>query len=206
MGQTTIAPRPWIGRSKAGFQSFKTEHQIYYTGRWPRDALIQATLDASVESISQYEGTAALPNDLELAISVIKGQRRELWAFCRLSHGNLPTLVGFDTALCIPRFQVLSPSRLLTTRMIWKLRPYPVDAATGLAIRQILVANGGDISLHALIGALGDDTKHSASCILSLACNGFLSLSDITTLSAEISVSFVPLLVNTDAQPVDVDQ
>ena len=191
MGQTSFTLRPWISRSRAGFQSFKTGHQIYYSGRWPRDALIQTTLDASVDSIRQIESTDFLPEDVELAIAVEKGQRRELWAFCRSSHGDLFAPPGFDAAICISRFQVLSPSRLLTARMIWKMRPYPVDASTGLAIRRVLALSREQVSLQGLIDALGGDAKHSANCILSLTCNGYLALSDITTLSADIGVSLI---------------
>lgn len=191
MIQTSVTSRAWISRNRPGFQSFKTGHQVYYSGRWPRDALIQATLDASVDSIRQVDGASALPDDVELAIAVEKGQRRELWAFCRSSYGDLPTPPDFDAAVCISRFQVLSPSRLLTARMIWKMRPYPVDAATGLAIGQVLASRGGGVSLYTLIDSLGGDTKHNANCILSLACNGYLALSDITTLSADVLVSLM---------------
>ena len=143
MTQSATPGIPWRSYSRPGFQSCKTTRPVFYSGRWPRDALVQATLDPSIRLITPAYLPEA-PEDAELALDVTRGATRELHAYCRNSHGPLSAPEGYDCAVAIPRFKVMQPSVLLVARMIWKMRSYPVDAETALTIRRLLLANAGN--------------------------------------------------------------
>lgn len=181
----------WRSYGRPGFQSFKTQHPIFYSGRWPRDALVQATLDHSISSIAQADAPEGL-DDLELAIEVTRGRVRELRAYCRNSRGDLLAHSGYDAAIAVPRHQVMQPSLVLVARMIWKMRSYSVDAASAIAIKNEIQLRGGSITLSELADAAHSDAKHMTNSALSLVCHGHLSLSDIKQLDGTTRLFLMP--------------
>lgn len=184
MTDPTTPAIPWRTYGRPGFQSCKTTGPVFYSGRWPRDALVQATLDASIHSITQVAPPTGL-DDAELALEIDRGHAKELRAYCRNSSGNLPIPQGCDSAVAVPRFEVMQPSTLLVTRMIWKMRSYSVDAGTVMAIRSVLLANGGNVTLLQLTEASTVDKRHITNSALSLVCHGHLELAEIRELNEQ---------------------
>jgi hypothetical protein len=73
--------------------------------------------------------------------------------------------------------------------MIWKMRSYNVDAGTVMAIRSVLLANSGNVTLLQLTEATTVDKRHITNSALSLVCHGHLELAEIRELNEQTRLS-----------------
>lgn len=153
----------------AGFQSFKTAGPVRYRGRWPRDALIQMTLDRQIYAIAEYPARDESWGQVNLAVSVRLEGTSELRLFSETLAGNFDPPPGFRAARFVPRKEVQAEPMLTLCRIVWSTRTQPASAA---ALR--FVTDGEPLAdgFHSLRSRSADELSQ----LFTLACNGIIEL------------------------------
>jgi hypothetical protein len=159
------------GRRKEhpGFQSFKTTHRINYRGRWPRDALIQMTLDRTIDAISPFD---ASPFDAEanLAVCVTQGDRRAIVIYNETRDAEFTPPNEYHVGRFVPRQQVHREPLFTLCRTIWACRDKPVSAK---ALTYLFPAASAETPGYQPITSL---PEHELTQLFALACRGIIEL------------------------------
>ena len=126
------------GSTKPGFSSFKTTTPITYPGRWPRDALIQSTLDPSIASIEPW--LRPLPGSgCTFAYVCIIAAERTLIGLADGPCRELLTIAGIEHVRYVTRAEISAEPERSLYRAIWAAKSDTVPPAfltkvlTGLA-------------------------------------------------------------------------
>lgn len=153
----------------AGFQSFKTAGPVRYRGRWPRDALIQMTLDRQIYSMAEYPARDERWGPVNLAVSVRLEGISELRLFSETLTGNFDPPPGFRVARFVPREEVQAEPMLTLCRIVWSTRTQPASAA---ALR--FVSDGERLTdgFH----SLRSRSPEELSQLFTLACSGIIEI------------------------------
>jgi len=113
---------------KPGFSSFKTATPITYPGRWPRDALIQSTLDPSIASIEPWLRPLS-GSGYNFAYVCITAAERTLITLADGPRRELPTIAGIDHVRHVTRAEVSAEPERSLYRAIWAAKNDRVPTA-----------------------------------------------------------------------------
>lgn len=170
-GEGSARSKSWV--QKPGFSSCKTQAPIIYGQRWHRDMLVQLTLDAAVRQIKAGPGSAST-EILDLLVETGAGVARLL-----AIRDEFVDPVGPEDQTCIRlrRSMVLKEPRLSNARLIWSMRKKIVPPADRLRIlMRLQAAQAAGLPISALIPCVAAASIEAVDAILSLACEGLLSL------------------------------
>jgi hypothetical protein len=179
-----LSPRHTTQDGTRPFTSIKTGCAIPTQCRLQWDALVQATLDATVNSIEFIASARVRSISVDLnAVVLCRDDGRHLLdivpartlrdvedeglALIALSEMALPTIVL--TAADIQRDPVFS-----NCRIVWSYRAHPVGIGMRLQILQIL-SDEGPMSLSGLLSAVRSERDPGAA-VMALACADIVEL------------------------------
>lgn len=177
--------RPWLVQERTGFSSFKTISPIHFEQRWPRDVLIQATLDPDVVTLRPCPPAQDLPSNIVLAFESRSATRSTLVLLSQSPQSDIAIPPAYDTVSCLTRNSVLNGTNLLTSRMIWSKRSAIVPPL--LAVRICSQARQ-PINLRELLDSAPGNDALVVDSVMALACNGYLDLFWQSILSDETIV------------------
>jgi hypothetical protein len=174
---------------KPGFSSCKTRSSIVYAQRWHRDLLIQLTLDAAVQQITANPGSAS-PEILDLLVETGAGVARLLAIRDEFVD---PAGVKDQNCIRLHRSMVLKEPRLSNARLIWSMRKKIVPPADRLRIlMRLQIAHDAGLPISTLIPCVAAGSIEAVDAILSLACEGLLSLDIDRPMAPETIVRIRP--------------
>lgn len=162
--------------SKPGFRSFKTTGAIHYKDRWPRDALIQATLRPSVVTISQAAENLSAAEGVSLAFETAELGQRRLYVLCANAPEQSDASDGFQTVVYLARETVLREPRLSIQRAIWSRRGLRIPPSLLVSVVSQLSTQENGLSVAEFQPGLCGGDHPLLDYLMTMACVGIVDL------------------------------